>query len=294
MKVEAHHCFVCPLDGKLLAITDTAAQCASGHFFDRAREGYFNLLPVQHKASRQPGDDQTMVSARRRILDDGLFAPVAIVVFERLREYALEVRKWAPLRVVDAGCGEGYYLDYIVTAAAASSDTGSLEVAGYDISKWAVRAAARRNPDLAWAVASNRQPPFAANTIDLMLSLFGFPHWPAFEAVLMPRGRVLLVDAGAEHLIELRKLIYAQTEPTAPPLPRETVARGWRLVNEQAVEYQVQLNSTAQIQALLAMTPHGHRIAADRRAAMAQMHSAEVTISVVCRVLESPAMSPQC
>ena len=27
-----------------------------GHSFDVAREGYVNLLPVQHKNSREPGD----------------------------------------------------------------------------------------------------------------------------------------------------------------------------------------------------------------------------------------------
>lgn len=289
MKIQPYQGFVCPLDGSVLAITDSGARCASGHNFDRAREGYLNLLPVQHKGSRQPGDDQSMVAARQRVLDDGLFAPLAVAVFERVRDYTLERGNLAPLRVVDAGCGEGYYLDYIVTAASHSADVGGLAVAGYDISKWAVRAAARRNPTLAWAVASNRQPPFGTRSIDCMLTLFGFPHWPAFEAVLVPRGRVLLVEAGASHLIELRKLIYAQTEQTPPPVPHEALTRGWRLISEEVVEYPMQLHSTGQIQALIAMTPHRHRIAASRRSALEQLHSAEVTFSVVCRVLESPA-----
>ena len=66
-----------------------------------------------------------------------------------------------------------------------------MELAGYDISKWAVRAAARRSQAIAWAVASNRQPPVAPASIDLILSLFGFPHWPSFAAILTPHGRVL-------------------------------------------------------------------------------------------------------
>ena len=51
--------------------------CSNRHSFDRARQGYYNLLPVQHKNSRDPGDNQAMVEARRRFLDGGHYAPLA-------------------------------------------------------------------------------------------------------------------------------------------------------------------------------------------------------------------------
>ena len=100
---------------------------------------------------------------------------------------------------------------------------------------------------------------------------------------------MLVVDAGAEHLIELRQLIYAQTEPSAPPPPSVAMARSWRLVATQAINYTVELHSAAQIHALLTMTPHAHRIAPERRIALAQVNGLAVTINVVCRVLKSPA-----
>lgn len=58
----------------------------AGHRFDRARQGYLNLLPVQHKNSRDPGDNLAMVEARRDFLNAGHYAPVA----KRLAELAAE------------------------------------------------------------------------------------------------------------------------------------------------------------------------------------------------------------
>ena len=284
--------FVCPLDGELLISTAAGARCSAGHAFDRAREGYMNLLPVQHKASRDPGDDQIMVTARRRILDDGLFAPVSSAVFALVRDFATRTDNGKAVRIVDAGCGEGYYLAQLIAAAQGWDQAITLELAGYDISKWAVRAAARRSEAVAWAVASNRQPPFAAASLDLILSLFGFAQWPQFEALLTPRGCVLVVEAGARHLLELRELIYPWVEANAPALPRAALLRGWHLGVEQHLEYTVSLDSPAQIQALLAMTPHAHRMSTAGRAAVEQLASARVTVNVVLREMLPPVRDP--
>ncbi|MGB9088706.1 MAG: SAM-dependent methyltransferase, partial [Pseudomonas farsensis] len=76
----------CPLCQAPLAPLDNGVACPAGHRFDRARQGYLNLLPVQHKNSRDPGDNQAMVEARRDFLDGGHYAPVA----QRLAALAAE------------------------------------------------------------------------------------------------------------------------------------------------------------------------------------------------------------
>jgi len=283
--------FVCPLDGAALEATAGGARCTAGHSFDRAREGYLNLLPVQHKASRDPGDDQAMVVARRRTLDDGLFRPLADTVFESVADHARRCGSERPVRIVDAGCGEGYYLAHLRRRALASDQAGVLALAGYDISKWAVRVAARRSRDIAWAVASNRQPPVAPASIDLILSLFGFPHWASFEAILAPGGRMLTVDADANHLLELRSVIYPTLEPSDAVQPAEALARGWQVSAERRLEYRVELASAAQIQALIAMTPHAHRMSASGREALAALSHLTVTLSMVMRELQPPRHS---
>lgn len=43
--------FSCPLCHASLMRSDKSYRCPQGHQFDMAKEGYVNLLPVQHKRS---------------------------------------------------------------------------------------------------------------------------------------------------------------------------------------------------------------------------------------------------
>jgi 23S rRNA (guanine745-N1)-methyltransferase len=88
----------CPICSEPLNAVDNGVACPAGHRFDRARQGYLNLLPVQHKNSRDPGDNLAMVEARRDFLNAGHYAPVA----KRLAELAAQ---YAPQRWLDIGCG---------------------------------------------------------------------------------------------------------------------------------------------------------------------------------------------
>ena len=91
---------ICPICQQPLSALDNGVACPTGHRFDRARQGYLNLLPVQHKNSREPGDNLAMVEARRRFLDAGHYAPLAA----RLAELAAG---YAPQRWLDIARGEG-------------------------------------------------------------------------------------------------------------------------------------------------------------------------------------------
>ena len=284
MKVEPLGPFLCPLDGDPLQTDGASLVCANRHRYDRAREGYVNLLPVQSKASRDPGDDKAMVAARSRNADAGLFNPLSEALFEWLREFARQ----GDLRVLDAGCGEGYALADIQRRAAQCADPATLRLAGYDISKWAVRAAARRAPTLAWSVASNRQPPFATGSVDVLLSLFGFAHWPAFESLLAPAGRLVTVDAEATHLLELREIVYPEVTMGTTLPAAEALQRGWQLVRTQVLAWRVHLATPAAIDDVLAMTPHAHRITASGRAALAERTQLTLTMNVAMREWRPP------
>jgi len=269
------HGLACPICTASLAAVEGALRCGRGHSFDRAREGYYNLLAVQHKASRDPGDSREMVAARRRILDAGIYAPIA----DRACEIVAKINDGARC-ILDAGCGEGNYLD-----ALARSLPGPIQWAGIDISKWAVRAAAKRNRQVFWAVASNRHLPFAAGSVDVILSMFGFALWDAFAEVQPPGGRVLLVDPGPDHLIELRRIIYPVVTPSEPPSLDAARRAGYQLADEQRLQFTVELSSAAQIADLLTMTPHDHRAPVAGRAALSKLDRLTVTADVVFRVL---------
>jgi len=140
----------CPLDGTPLHCTGSAWTCASGHSFDIASQGYTNLLPVQHKRSRDPGDSKEMVAARRRFLAAGFYRPIAAAVG---RAALADLPADATISCLDAGCGEGYYLRQL---AAAAGDEHTLALLGLDISKWAVLAAAKQDKrPVGWQLTPN-------------------------------------------------------------------------------------------------------------------------------------------
>ena len=285
MNVSALRSFVCPVDGRPLFKENNSLRCDKGHVYDLAREGYYNLLLVQQKASLDPGDNKDMVAARRRFLDGGFFAPIAERLFKIVGEVATKAGNKAPLRIVDAGCGEGYYLHQLSKLAAASDYPARLELAGCDISKWAVKAAAKRSTGIAWTVAGNRQLPFAPGSVDIILSMFGFPVWESFKAVQSDDGRVVLVDPGLQHLIELRKIIYPAVNVSGLPSLIAATKAGYILQREEPLKFSVSLENNSSIQDLLAMTPHAFRISQKAREDLRTLKHLTASVDVVFRIL---------
>lgn len=263
----------CPLDGLPLQREDTRWRCASGHCFDVAREGYVNLLPVQKKRSLDPGDSKDMVAARRRFLNAGHYQPVADVVN---RAVLAGLPAGSAGSVLDAGCGEGYYLRQL--AASASVDGRGLALLGLDISKWAVLAAARQDLRTSWVVGSNANLPVLPGTLDRVLCLFGFPVYSEFARVLKPGGQLIQVDAGPDHLRELREIIYPTLKPprtTEPPAPA-----GFSTLPGDSLRYPLALNGPESIADLLAMTPHLYRANVAGRTRAAALRHLTLTIDV--------------
>jgi 23S rRNA (guanine745-N1)-methyltransferase len=273
----------CPIDGLPLVVEGASQRCSAGHSYDIAREGYANLLVVQHKASRDPGDSKEMVAARHRFLDAGHYAPIADAVFDSICSTvaACHTLSCNPIHVLDAGCGEGYYLDHLSKLAAQCPDPGTLAFAGIDVSKWAIKAAARRSEPVTWLVANNRRPPFIAGSIELIICLFGFPVWEGFRAVQPAGGHVLLVDPGPCHLIELREIIYPAVVQAEVLSSRRNRPEGYDLETQTTQRFQAQLATPQAIQDLLAMTPHAHRITQAGRDALAQRSTLTVTVDVI-------------
>jgi 23S rRNA (guanine745-N1)-methyltransferase len=282
MKSRSFHQLACPLDGAPLTLQERQLICPQGHSFDLARQGYANLLPVQHKKSRSPGDSKAMVAARGAFLDSGLYAPIA----ERLTATALTLLpEGQDLCVLDAGCGEGYYTDLLYRQLAARPGEGLLQLVGLDIAKPAIAAATRRNKAITWLVGSNARPPLLPASVDLVLCAFGFPSYEAFRQVLKPGGCILLVDPGPEHLIELRQVIYPEVRHTPLPSLQQALAQGFSLQDSQDLRYRTEPVVGERLDQLLMMTPHLYRASAEGKAAVAELAELALTVEVVLRTL---------
>ncbi|MFK3720436.1 putative RNA methyltransferase [Pseudomonas fulva] len=258
----------CPLCQAALSPLDNGVVCPAGHRFDRARQGYLNLLPVQHKNSRDPGDNQAMVEARRHFLDAGHYAPVA----GRLAQLAAERQ---PGTWLDIGCGEGYYTAQL---AQALPDTHGYAL---DISREAVKRACRRAPDVTWMVASMARVPLADASCQFIASVFSPLDWAEASRVLSPGGGLMRVGPTSGHLMELREVLYDQVRPYADDKHLALVPQGMYHAHGEVLEFRLSLAEPQARAALLAMTPHGWRASAERRArVIEQPEPFEVTVSM--------------
>src|SRR5690554_174133 len=137
MKVHGFEHLLCPLDQQPLLPNEQGWQCSAGHQFDRAKQGYVNLLPVQQKKSLQPGDNKDMVRARKNFLDTGYYSPVASALSNMVLTHINNSGAAEPA-YLDAGCGEGYYLAEFIRHASEQPTEHSVALLGLDISKWAM------------------------------------------------------------------------------------------------------------------------------------------------------------
>jgi 23S rRNA (guanine745-N1)-methyltransferase len=272
MSITPFQALACPLDGLPLHRNGSAWRCASGHSFDIASQGYTNLLPVQNKRSRDPGDSKEMIAARRRFLTAGFYQPIAAAVS---RAVLADLPADAASSCLDAGCGEGYYLREL---AAAVPDEQTLALLGLDISKWAVLSAAKQDRRPNWVVGSNANLPVLPGTLDRVLCLFGFPVYAEFARVLKSGGRLLQVDAGPDHLRELREIIYPSLKPertAETPTPE-----GFGRLPTETLRFSIDLTSSGQIADLLTMTPHLYRAKAEGRAEAAALTALSLSVDV--------------
>lgn len=193
--------WLCPLCHSLLIQTANSYRCCQGHQFDVAKEGYLNLLPVQHKRSKEPGDNSEMIQARRAFLDAGHYQPLRDTVGEVLQQLSPKV-------LLDIGCGEGYYTGGFATV---RSDIEG-ETYGLDVSKVAIRYAAKRYRNVHFCVASSQRLPFADNAMDAIIRIFAPCNAAELARVVKPGGVVITATPGPRHLFQLKELIYQQVE----------------------------------------------------------------------------------
>lgn len=282
MNIIKAHNLACPIDGKRLERHEKQLVCVNGHVFDIARQGYVNLLPVQHKRSRQPGDSKEMVRARTQFLNSGLYEPIANKLAEVVFAQMLNDQE---VCLLDAGCGEGYYFNFVFNALKAKSGGNDLCFIGLDISKAAIAESAKRNKQISWIVGTNRQPPVDDNSVDIILCVFGFHSFEGFNKILKSGGKVILVEPGPDHLKELREIIYTEVKKSEPPDLSYLEETGFSMVECQQLQFKTGSINNQQINNLLLMTPHFFRANKEGREMASNLQELDLTVDVVFRML---------
>ena len=238
--------FVCPLCGGALERQGGSYLCPAGHCYDISREGYTYLLPVNRRHSKAPGDDKAMTAARHAFLEKGYYAPLR----DKLCQLAVELTGDAPA-VLDNGCGEGYYTAGIYQALCAAGKAPRM--AGIDISKPILRLAARREKSIDFAVASSYRLPVADGSVNILLNCFSPLALEEFRRVLRPGGTFLYVVPAADHLWELKEVLYERPYPNEE---KETPYEDFTYEAIVPVDGRIRLENQADIHALFQMTPY--------------------------------------
>lgn len=253
-----------------MGLDGRAFVCPNRHSFDLAREGYVNLLLANQKGSPEPGDSVEMVRSRRRFLDLGHYEPLAELLTEIVAELS-EVMTGRQLEVLDSGCGEGYLLARLSESLSRRGVSGRLR--GIDVSRPAVRAAAMRDRALCLAVASVHQLPLGDGSLDLVLRVLAPADASEFRRVLSPRGHLITVTPGPDHLLALRQLVYESPRSRSAEPPPE----GFSLVRAERLAFPLRLTSAEERRDLLGMTPYLWHASQEAREVVVGGESLETT-----------------
>jgi 23S rRNA (guanine745-N1)-methyltransferase len=240
--------YLCPLCNQPLQtpVSEKNYVCQNHHSFDRAKEGYLNLLPVHYKHSKEPGDNKQMITARRLFLEAGYYDPLAkaLVIMINMSHTPNNTT----YNLLDLGCGEGYYSRQIKQHCALSQQ---ISLHGNDISKIAIAAASKKQPEAHFIVASSSRLPFRDAYFNLVLRVFAPSDEQEIKRLLKPSGYFLSVTPGPRHLWQLKEFIYDDAKEHTEEV---IIPEGFEQVTQQRISYKITPNAEQRM-ALLQMTP---------------------------------------
>ena len=181
---------------------------------------------------------------------------------ERERRPAQPPLRKSALRVLDLGCGEGYYAarvrDY------AKEQACAVELVCVDASKEACEMCAKMVPEAFTCVAdASATLPFYDGTIDVVLSVFA-PRVPKELArVLRGNGRVVVVSPEPEHMSELREekdigvTVVAVESGKAERVDEGMSQAGFKVASRRSIRGTMSLDGDA-VANLIIMGPSGY------------------------------------
>ena len=179
----------CPLCRGALTRSGGSLVCGKRHCFDVARQGHVNLVPAQRESFYR----RELFESRAAVFAAGVFAPVVCAIGETIDRLVQAER---PV-LVDAGCGEGYYTKSVCP------DRAMTRI-GFDLSKEAVKLAARGQSGASFLVADLANIPLGDGCADVLLDVFTPANYAEFTRVLKPGGVLIKLWPRSGYLCQLR------------------------------------------------------------------------------------------
>lgn len=296
--------FICPLCQSPLQPAADTWRCdgslnpkQTAHPFDVARQGYVNLLPVQQKKSKEPGDSQQSIEARKRFLAAGHYEQLQRLVCQQMEQLLAQngvisepitpsttlpiTHDKNPINWLDIGCGEGYYTQAM---AQMGSDTITTLIAA-DISKPALvelakvskaagqlwyqphKDGAKKTTVIYPLVTSAAHLPLSAHSVTGISSIFS-PILPeAFAKVLADKGYLIIAKPDVGHLATMREALFDSVREHDSDKFLQELAPYFTLIETHRVSTEMTLSAT-DLADLLTMTPYAYRARSEKRQAL--------------------------
>lgn len=301
--------FTCPICQSPLQPAKDTWRCdgslhpkQTSHPFDVAKQGYVNLLPVQQKKSKAPGDSQQSIDARQRFLAAGYYQPLQVLLCQQMDKLLVQAEtnnteknnklsiasgdRDGKINWLDIGCGEGYYTQ-------AMAQTGMDTLIAADISKSALVSLAKVSKAASYLwyqqkpkdertesekttvktaaiyplVTSAAHLPLRVHSLTGISSIFS-PILPAaFADVLQKNGYLVIAKPDIGHLATIREALFDSVREHDSDKFLPTLAPYFQLLDTHHISNKMSLSVDA-LADLLTMTPYAYRARADNRLAL--------------------------
>nr|WP_261779923.1 methyltransferase domain-containing protein [Paenibacillus xylanexedens] len=269
---DSQEIFRCPLCSKPMKLIHLQSLiCMNQHCFDIAKQGYINL---SSRSIKSKYDRQTF-ETRRIISQSGLFHPLQAAVSEIM---VSQNKTKEPIRLLDAGCGEGSHLNSIQTIINQRKRNPLLAV-GIDISKEGISLAAAEYSNAMWCVADIANIPLVNQQFNFIINILSPANYSEFQRLLSDNGLVIKVVPEQHYLKEIRDILYKGTGKQVysnTPTIRYFNER-FDLIAVENIQYQVSLSEHL-IPPLLGMTPLSWGASQESREQILRMDLREITM----------------
>lgn len=250
--------YKCPVCKNQLIKKEKRYVCENNHSFDIAEKRYVNLLLANQKKTNDPGDSNEMMESRKNFLNKGYYSELSELINELVAFYLDGNSEY----ILDAGCGEGYFLSKLKNKLNLEVRREKLNYYGVDISKSAVRSASKRDREIFFTVGSNFNLPILNNSIDILIRNFAPSENEELNRVLKDSGKLVVVTPGTYHLFELKSKLY---EIPRTHEIKEASFEGFKIIEHKELKYNIELNDKEDIRNLISMTPYYWSITSEMR-----------------------------
>ncbi|MBQ8313473.1 MAG: methyltransferase domain-containing protein [Clostridia bacterium] len=255
-ELNALRCPVC--GGSLMRVGDDFA-CEKWHRVNVNRKGCLNFLSAPVDSCY----DAALFQARRRVFASDCYREVADALEAMLPPGAQ--------RLLDAGCGDGWYLNALLQKHA------DWQGAGVDISRDAILQATDQPCTALWCVGDLRKLPFRSGAFTAILDVLTPASYEEFRRVLAPGGLLLKVYPGSEYLREIRAARgmepYAEGQVEAYLREKANIVEECRVMVSHAVTPELWRD-------FVWMTPLNQDLTDEEKEALAQRPAETVTVDL--------------